>query len=301
MDTFIYLTSNGSKTLYPENSPHSFTNDIPDIILDPQYTYEIALHSIILPRNFHSLISPNDYIDVYKGEQQTDKSITNKRFWFRIYAPDTFTFSDTREAYNHIDSFLVRGLRQHLGFREFHHFFPKQDWAYVLKWNHEQKRMFTGAGGQAQRPKLREIYKDRVDEFDPNTDCIFLKPNRKLRQMLGFSEIVDIVIYHPDWKVENDLYSDIEPRLGRDLLDGIMVYCDVTQPVRMDNQLVNLLDVFSFDDRLGKVGSVPIYHPLIGASGRLSTISIKLRDQSGSPLPVDEEGGVILTLHLRPK
>ena len=84
-------------------------------------------------------------------------------------------------------------------------------------------------------------------------------------------------------------------------MDGIMVYCDVTQPIRMDNQLVNLLDVFSFDDRLGKVGSVPIYHPLIGASGRLSTISIKFRDQSGSPLPVDEEAGVILTLHLRPK
>ena len=301
MDTFIYLSSNGSKTLYPGNTPHSFTNDIPDVILDPQHSYEIALHSIILPRNFHSLISPHDYIDIYKGEQQPDKTMNNKRLWFRIYSPDTFTFNDTREAYAHIDRFLVSGLRRHLGFKEFHYFFPNEDWAYILKWKHEQKRMLTKAGSKADRPKLREVYKDRVDEFDPNVDCVFVKPNRKLRQMLGFSETVDIVIYHPIWNVKNDLYSDIEPRLGKELLDGIMVYCDVTQPVRMDNQLVNLLDVFSFDDRLGKVGSSPIYHPLIGTSGHLSSISIMLRDQSGSPLPVDEEGAVILTLHLRPR
>ena len=299
--TYVYLTSDGSKDLYPGNRPHAFTNRVQDIQLDPRLTYEVALHSIILPRIFRNIISLHDYIDVFTGEYGPGRTIVGRQHWFRIYPPRDISFVDTREAYNFIDDFLVKGMRENLGREVFSALFPGSDWAYILKWDHEQKKMYTGAGSASDRRQLRRLFRERLSEFNPSQNVIFLKPNRKIRQILGFSEIVDMTVYSPDKNDKLGQYSDIAPRLGRELVDGIMVYTDISAPIRMDGSFVNLLDILSFADKLTRAPSEAVYHEVVCGGDMISTISIMLRDQSGSPIELDEEACVIVALHIRSK
>lgn len=293
-DHYILLTSDGSKTIYPNNSPSNFTNEIHPLELDPLLRWEMALHSVILPTYFNTVISEADYIDIYKG---CVNGKTAKRFWFRIQAPETRFFNTLEELYNFIDYFLVNGIRDKLGEDIFKAFWPDMDSSYMLKWDKNKRAFYTGAGSRASKPRLKNLYKDN-DEFDPANDCVVLQPCDKIRRVLGFSNDLELIIYDAKKSKPEAKYSNLVPEVGSRLIDGVLVYTSVVEPIRLNNQLINLLDMFTFTDRLGKPQNEPIYHTL--KDTYLSNITLKFCDQTGAPLAIPD-GYTLVTLHIRAK
>ena len=291
---FIVLSSSGCREVYPENTPTSFTNEIHPLSLDPGLVWEMAVHSVILPPDFATVLTTSDYVDICAG---CVNGSTPRRTWFRIYAPGVEYFNTSVELYNYIDYFLVQGLRQELGPQAFQAFFPGDDSSYILKWDGDKRKFYCGAGSRARKSVLRSLYKDNTD-FDPTVDCLTLQPCDRIRRVLGFTSDVELTIYDAKRAKPLPQYSNIPPELGSSLIDAVMLFTDTVQPLRLNDKLVNLLDVFTFTDRLGKHQGGPIYHTLQDTD--ISRVTIDLRDQSDAPLAI-RDGYTLVTLHIRPR
>lgn len=295
---YICLSSASDGVTNTDNTPYAFKTTICPLDLDPMIVWEVALHSVIIPPNFNTIITEEDYIDIYKGRRDADTHrIIDKEHWFRIYAPEERACDSLQEVYNFIDHFFVLGIKKYLGLIKFKAFYPGTDSSYLLKWDATRDKFYMGAGSRANKKALGVLYRDS-EEFNPATDNVIFEPSYRIRRMLGFSSNIDLVIYDADKRKPDPHYSDIPPEYGCQLVDAVMVYTDIVEPVRLNNKLVNLLDMFTFTNRLGKTQNEPIYHTL--TETRLTDISLMLRDQFGSPLAV-KKGNTIATLHIRAK
>ena len=64
-DHIIYLTSSGSKDLFPENNSAKFINrSSTPLILDSNIDYEVGLVSILYPDQYYAILPNNDTYNI---------------------------------------------------------------------------------------------------------------------------------------------------------------------------------------------------------------------------------------------
>ena len=241
-DHIIYLTSSGSKDLFPENNPAKFINRLSTpLILDSNVDYEVGLVSILYPDQYYAILPNNDTYNITLTTIQ--KGIKKARFQVKI--AKYILAGDIKKLIKVVNSNLIQYMEAY-----YHDFFPhlfsKGD--NILRWNsNEQKVEIISKKGD---PGNRAT----IDFLE-----ISIKINQGLASILGFRSDKVYTIYT---KQQNTtVHMGLVPPSPRCGVDYIYLYTDIIQPSNFGGQLVNILDCFTLQNGVIKVSTIVYINP----------------------------------------
>lgn len=122
----------------------------------------------------------------------------------------------------------------------------------------------------------------------------FMCVSEKLRKILGLTE--------PTMQFKSQVTTFKYPiRLYRAMPDGLLVYCDLTEPHVVGDSVASLLRSVQLDNvaygmKVVKTFATPHYYPVWKNSFR--TVEIDIRDSLGKPVPF-EDGTLTCALHFK--
>ena len=279
-DHIIYLTSSGSRNLFPDNNPGNFTNRLPTpIILDNNVEYEVGLVSILYPDQYYAIQAESEKfnIRVYTYQKKIGKTLLTVKIHKDILA------GNMKKIVKLVNENILEYMKIHF-FDIFPHLFEKED--KIFRWNEDERRV--------------EILSKKADSDLNVTDdikSITMQLNPGLADLLGFSTHSHYNIYsqrRPKSVTKSSMPPS--PRCG---VDYIYLYTDIIQPSNFGGQLVNILDCFSLQNGGNKGIHNSIYKPL--NTTFIDQISIMVRDQKARPIHFIEDSTILCVIHVRPR
>ena len=132
--------------------------------------------------------------------------------------------------------------------------------------------------------------------FQPGeVNKISMKMSGEVNKILGFHSDMEYKIYGEKKQHEILATNMYIPSGG---LDYIYVYCDIIHPSPFGNQIVNILDCFTFQNGFNKGIHNAIYKSV--RNKFIDEIAIIVTDQEGRGIHFCEGTSITCVLHIRP-
>ena len=278
-DHTVYLTSSGSRELFPDNTPGRFINRLSSpIMLDNNTDYEVGLISILYPDQYYAILANDEEyaIAVHTSQKMINTSLI-------VDMKQNILAGDIGKIIKTVNSNLLEYLKAH--FHSFYpHLFSKHE--KILKWNEIEGRVEINCKlGDSKNKIVKDIEKITIN----------LKPG--LANILGFPVDAEYTIYS---KIQQKRICKSpmppSPRCG---VDYIYMYTDIIQPINFGGQLVNVLDCFTLQNGGNKGIHNSVYKTL--NTRFIDQISIFISDQKGRHIHFLEDTTLTCVLHIRPK
>ena len=288
-DHTIVLSSLANLDLHPSNSAGSFTNILQHpISLNPNKEYEVALMDVFLPREIYPIKAFDKdctlSISVYH--------VYDEYYRYCIYQPkkglmtgdipfivNSINEDITREIQIIDDAYIAQG-KEHLVLKKYIH--PSGMFYYDEELNRITLNLMKG-------PKCNTICSIKVSFSD------------RLGSLLGYDGNTNYQIYNADEELDRiiTLGRFITPHPPNETagLDYIIINSDIVSRTPFGGQLVNVLDIISFDPNKTRSYRGLVYYKL--EKKEISDISIKLSDQNGGNIAFRSRTSSICVLHIR--
>ena len=277
----IYLTSTGSLDIFPENNACKFINRLASPInLDPNYDYEIGLVSILYPNDYYAIIGHQyknsiSFITQLKGNKGLSR--------FTYVIQNNILAGDIKNLIQVINNELILRLAIYYD-RNYTTLFPTNK---ILFWDTYTKKTgitYTGI------PHSIKISKGDVQN-------VSIRFGEEIANVLGFRSDTEYEIYGTqDDKTKTLSQITVNDKCG---VEYMYLYTDIIQPTNFGNQLVNILDCFTFDQGNNKGIHNTLYKPL--NTPYIDQISIMITDQKGRAINFKQDTTLTCVLHIRPK
>ena len=265
----IYLTSNGSLDLFPNNNACTFTNNItPHISLDNNKEYEMGLVSILFPKRFYAILKDNVNYEITFICKVGEIKDT-----YRYIPSNNILAGDVNLILESLNKDIYRKLEIYLENYDIHDIINNQK---LFLWDGNNTLIQCTEG-------------DNIE-----IEMIF---SSDMAEILGFRKDTSYKFHGVNVR-EKAIYSSVpaSPNKG---LDYIYLYSDIIQPAYFGGQLVNILDCFVLENHFNKGLNNVIYRPL--NTSIINGISIKISDQRGRPIHFEENSTITCILHIREK
>lgn len=298
MDSYvIYAASNSDTDVFKNNAPNAFENRLHNQLpLDPNKAYEVCLKNIFLPPSYFAVRrnDPESFISVQllvSNKNLSDLSTVNTSFTLKsdILASDN-CIELTTILNREISTIFSKGSLSFIG-PVLNYNFPDHGDVYMKYDSSINRIKFNAAFSE----KLLKLFITKDGKLVVRISLSF---GRNICKVIGaeVGKAYDIFIMNkpPNNRlfVQDTCYYHPRPG-GR--IDFLCVYCDKVQPTMFGNQIVNILDVVSFQSN---VTHRKLYKPL--NTTNIDGISIRLTDQDGEPVYFEKDGCTIAVLHIRP-
>lgn len=287
----VYLSSLGSRDLYPDNVPGCFTNEIIPISLNPNRNYELALHGLFIPREVYTLHKEDDEtaVEVYTqtlihgGNDNETSATTKPHLRYTLNPPRNITSKEISAIVEELNTYWLAVLKGVFGATN-----------YNLYFNEER--------GVVSYTKNYVCYHKRsVDGCDSVNYCrisLLFKP--RLAAILGFLPNHHYDIFVTEESRHYDLLeinAPFPPDPHADV-DYLHLYCDVIQPTRFAGQMANILATLPYGGS-NNYYSVqrPIYKKL--CKNNIDSITILTTDQYGRKIYFEESRSATIVIHIR--
>ena len=268
--------------IFPNNKPCRFINRLAaPITLDPNYDYEIGLVSILYPNEYYAILG-----------NQYKNTLT---FFTKMYeVPDTEKYAYTLQ--NNIPAGDIENLiysinneikLRLMGYydRNYAQIFGRGD---VFHWDKYKNKV-----GMIYTPISQSTDLKRKGD----KENVVIHVGEGLANVLGFHSNTAYPIYGDDYERSNTIsITPINDKLG---VDYMYLYTDIIQLTNFGNQLVNILDCFTFNNGGNKGIHNTLYEPL--KYSYIDQISIIISDQNERIINFKEESTLTCVLHIRPK
>lgn len=278
----LYFSSNGDLDFYPKNEPSAFENKIrPQIFLDPNKEYELALVNCLYPQKFLCVKggSLENSIEVYGSLASSPNSVA----LLCTFVPlDDIESGDVEYMVRVLDSSINYDLKSFFGSKYEDYIADGK----ILTYNKKFKRIEVGL-------KTGECVEDR------KYCSLFLKFSERMGQLLGFRGRQMYPIYKTPTEAREGAYMAPFPPRRDGNVDHIYIYCDAVSPSPYAGQLVNILSAFSMQDTGGKDFHTVLYKPL--AKTQLESIAFRVTDQHGRNISYGENTTMTMVVHIRQK
>lgn len=284
----VYLSSLGSRELFPKNVPGSFTNNIVPLTFSPNREYEVALHGIFIPREVYTLHKndPEAKLEVYT--ERTDGggggASPQRRLRYSLIPPRNITSKSITAIVDELNHYWLAILKAVFGFSNYNTYFNESQGliSYTKNYVCYHKRSRDGCDG---------INYCRIS--------ILLKP--RLAAILGFVPNTYYDIFVTDEDRHYDLLevkANFPPDPHADV-DYLHLYCDIVEPTRFAGQTVSILATLPYGGS-NNYYSVqrPLYKKLV--KNAIDSISMLVTDQYGRPIYFEEHRSATIVLHFRP-
>ena len=278
----LYLSSSGSKNLFPENTCSKFINRLSTlIILDSNTNYEVGLVSDLYPDRYYAIIAGDDTYNIFIYTVQMNNKISK----LEVKLNKNVMAGNMKKIIKIVNDNLVQYLKS-VGYYDFFSFYFFKDDEVLIKWNEEEE-------------KSEFVFKfgDNEDSgVETDVQEIYVKMNEGLAYILGFRSDTDYTIYSKTDNFGNILSSiPPSPKCG---LDYICLYTDIIHPTNFGGQLVNILDCFTHDNGGNKGIHSTVYKPL--NTHVIDEISMIITDQNGRKIHFTDDSTLTCLLHIRP-
>ena len=274
----LYVSSSACRDIYINNSVNRFINRLSNpITLNPHIEYEVGLVSILYPSQYYVIanndkcLSINTYINTSGGKTEMNTYIyrCNKNI-VGGYIKDIIEI---------LDEDLMHELRVYYD-SDYGKYIKKNT---VICWDERERRV-----------GLKYVRETSIKSGAVSK--ITINMSKSLGRILGFRGDVDYEIYGLR-KKSNILAVNIPIPSGG--LDYIYVYCDIIHPSPFGNQLVNILDCFTFHNGSNKGIHNTIYKSI--KNKFIDEIAIIITDQNGNGIHFCEGTSITCVLHIRPQ
>ena len=291
---YVYLTSLGSSSYYPNNTVSTFTNKIHPINLEFKRKYEVSLANILIPPNIYSVLK-NDVRYTMKIHYEDEINAG----WIEsnvLYFEENVLKDDTYGIVKEMNNMLYKCLNKTLSSSDQRPF--------------EMDDIFSRVESKNSTKVLYKIINNRETELylrnyhAAGLGKIYFEFSPKLASILGFIPGETYEFLRSGKKSLDSSTLSVTPKRSHLMrtdggIDYFVVYTNIITPTRFDNSLVNVLEVFSVDDHRTRDKYEQVYKPL--DTNVIDEISIKICDQNGDPINFMDGQSLACILHIREK
>ena len=274
----LYVSSSACRDIYINNSVNRFINRLSNpITLNPHVEYEVGLVSMLYPSQYYVIanndmcMTINTYINTSHGKTEINT--------YQYRCNKNIVGGHIKDIVEILNEDLIQELRVYFD-NDYGKYIRKST---IIYWNEKQKRV-----------GLKYIKETSVRNGDVLK--ISINMSNRLGKILGFRGDTEYEIYGQKNKM-NILAMNIPIPSGG--LDYIYVYCDIIHPSPFGNQLVNILDCFTFHNGFNKGIHNTIYKPI--KNNFIDEIAIIVTDQNGRGIHFCEGSSITCVLHIRPQ
>lgn len=279
----IYLSSLGSRDLYPDNVPGSFENEIIPLNLHPDRDYQVALHGIFIPREVYTLHREDKeaIVEVYT---ETLNDTSGKPLRYSLSPSKNITSKQISAIVADLNTYWQAILNGVFGFTNYKDYFDGERG--ILSWTKNfvcyHKRSIDGCGN-LNYCKISLLFKPR------------------LAAILGFipNHYYDIFVTDEESHYSlRQVNADFPPDPHADV-NYLHLYCHIIQPTRFASQTVNILATLPYGGS-NNYYSVqrPLYKKL--AKNALDSVAVVVTDQYGRKIYFEENRSATIMLHITP-
>ena len=296
---YIYLSSNGDRDIFPNNTCDMFTNRIQPLSLESNTEYEIGLIKILLPDCYYTMRreDPECRIEITIKNKYSSTVPSSSLSHYADIGVDVLS-NDFNYLLYHINKTIQKELEAHSG--------------EVIKLNKPVIEIKEGS---------EHITINTVHINSGSIEEVIISFQRRIANALGVVPQAPYIImkYVPESTplplvranamsnnsiplVRVDTVSETVPPLPvnrKGDVQSVLVYTDLVMPSRYGGQCINVLDTFSLDRGVTK-GTQPVAYKQLN-SKQVETTSIRLTDQSGRRIVFQENYSVTCLLHIKPK
>ena len=272
----IYLHSLACTDTYRDNTPAHFQNDILPLTLPLSREYEVALHSIYMPKRIYTLPKQDEesFIELYGERDGIRELITTFKISESILSEQiTEILEDLNREWN--------VAMQELFGADTSFYFGSHESLF-----HQDKYLT--------RVALRVRYVTRGRDYS-NLSLVF-RP--RMAAVLGFKAWTryDIFITGQDSTEKLNPAPFFHSNYD---VNYLHIYTDLVQPTRFARQSVNILATFPYANNNNYFSvSRPLYKKI--SNKNISSISLLMLDQFGRRIYFEETAPVTVVLHIRP-
>ena len=285
--TYVYLSSNGSRNIYPSNHPHSFENHIQPISFSPNKKFEVGLVNIIYPLDRLTIVA-GDYL--YGASIYFKNNI--KGIWKEVKYIPTISISanETKEGIlDQINQDIARFLSNKDPYLSTSEVNELGNDGKIISFDKFLNKCFLLNKVSPSKPSDEVNYLNRITDIS-----IFFQ--RGLADVLGFDIGRNYSLREKYIANDFKIYGTHAFRCDGGV-NSLFIYSDICERIRFSTQMTNILCVYSLDS-IQRGGT--LYHDMEQVPV-INSIGILIKDHRGFPVKYPKNTSVILVLHIRPK